>query len=376
MLDFGQMFSSMSGWFKQKQLRVGINLIVTLGLLWALYRQFFVVNDFQVLLLDFRQNLSQSSILQLSLVCLLMPINLFLETYKLRLPIPRRLLPSWRSSFGQVCAGIAVGLWTPARLGEFAGRLAQSKRDQRKAILSSTLIGAIAQWIPLLLGGGLALSYWRNIVLKLYDPQDGAYEFINQALRGGWGAWLAGLSTGVGIALLIVYWNSELLIKLLRKSSIITKFRSSRIATSMRVVRHSTSHRAGFLRKSEIRPSKGGGITETLLLSRFRLLSASLLRYGIYLFQMAIAFVSLGLNVEIDSAVIGTASALLVHGFLPLPSTLQVLARVQIIVLLFSFANPNEVSITAASLFIFALNLGLPALYGWFFIVQKNVKIE
>lgn len=338
MLRFGHL--SRAAAFSPPRLRLLVNVSVTLGLAYALYRQFFVVNDLPTLYSGFRQNLPTAFPYWLALIAALMPANLLLEAYKLRVALPQNLRASWRETLGQVCAGIAVGLWTPGRVGEFAGRLARTRAEQRGAMLSATALGGIAQWTPLLLGGGAAVLFWRKL----------SEDLANAYVDG-----LGILSVLVGLASGALFWNVVRVVRRARRLR-------SLPAWAIRIGR-----RLGI-----------GALAEPAFLEEFEsqragLLAASVARYLVYLLQMSMAFVAFGLPVGLLAAIAGTAALLLLHGFLPVPPALQAVARIEFALLLFAYCEPNEVAIAAASLFVFALNLGLPALGGWLFIVRKHV---
>ena len=331
-------------------IRSTVNVVVTAGLGYALYRQFFVVNDVVALWGGFRQNLHPRWLLLGSLIAGLMPVNLALEARKLRVALPQNLRSPWRETLGQVCAGIAVGLWTPGRVGEFAGRLARTNSTQRTAILASTALGGLAQWVPLLAGGGFALLYWDYTSLA----QDGSPSYIAKFSPN----WLA--SAGV-VGLVIASATGVLFWRLASILALLTRLRPP---TWLRSV-------AGRLSWPQWRSA---ATLRNFVCYRRALIAAAVTRYVVYLLQMSLAFVTMGLPLDLRDALVGTAALLLLHGFLPVPPALQAMARIEFAVVLFAAIRPNEVSIAAASLLIFALNLGLPALYGWLFIVRSNDK--
>lgn len=333
-------------------LRLLVNAVVTVGLAYALYRQFFVANHLPTLWVGFRQNLPHAFPYWIAATTALMPVNLLLEAYKLRVALPQNLRSSWPDTLGQVCAGIAVGLWTPGRVGEFAGRLARTRVEQRGAVLSATALGGIAQWSPLLVGGGAAVLFWRKpytVALAVVYTDEGGTGLADTIVTAvGSGSIVIGLASG------LIFWYVTDIVRALR--SIRFPAWVSGLGARLRL---GTLGRPDFLAAFE-RERRG-------------LLAASAARYLVYLAQMSMAFVAFGLPTTLLAAIAGTAALLLLHGFLPLPPALQVVARIEFALLLFAYCRPNEVSIAAASLFVFALNLGLPALSGWLFIVRRNV---
>lgn len=378
MLRFGHLSRALT--FRRPSLRTAVNVAVTFGLAYALYRQFFVVNHLPTLYIGFRQNLPSTFAPWIAAIAALMPVNLLLEAYKLRVALPRNLQTSWRDTLGQVCAGIAVGLWTPGRIGEFAGRLARTRNEQRGAILSATALGGIAQWSPLLVGGGVAVLLWQTLpelnlrpedawpdaisrianATAAVDPSTGADEYPMPAvgtlpayLGGEMVSYLGVTSVFCGLGAGLLFWRITAVIRYLRQQR-----RPTWTDRMLRATGVAALAPGAFLRVFERR--RGG------------LLTASVGRYVVYLLQMSAAFVAFGLPTALPAAIVGTATLLLLHGFLPVPPALQAVARIEFAVYLFAYCQPNEVSIAAASLFVFALNLGVPALIGWLFIIRRN----
>ena len=339
--------------------RALVNAAVTLGLAYALYRQFFVANDLVALWGGFRQNLPAGAPLYLAAVAGLMPANLLLEAYKLRVALPQNLRAGWRDTLGQVCAGIAVGLWTPGRLGEFAGRLARTRAAQRGPVIAATALGGIAQWTPLLLGGGLGVLLWRGLVPAGSGPPDAAAGAATAGvaaadyLRSGLVRWLAAGSAALGLLVGLLFFYVADALAWLRRA----RWPTSVLRPAWR------AYLGRALPVAALEAFRG---------ERVGLFSASVARYGVYVLQMGLAFVAFGLGVDVGAAILGTAALLLLHGFLPVPPALQAVARIEFALLLFAYSDPNEVAIAAASLFVFALNLGLPALVGWLFIVRRH----
>ncbi len=291
-----------------------------------------------------------------AVVAALMPVNIVIEAYKLRAALPRELQSSWSDSIGQICGGIAVGLWTPIRIGEFAGRLAGTQAIQRAPIVAVTALGAVAQWSPLLIGGGVALQFWRQATAAYGEATASAYgSQLRSYLYGDAAFWIGVFSVGLGLATAALFWYSP---------QVVLWGRGVKLPRWL----------APLVRRMGLSGLARVDVLETMERERTGLLAASAARYLIYLLQMSLAFMAFGLPVDLASALIGTATLLLLHGFLPVPPALQAVARIEFAVILFGYANPNEVSIATASLFIFALNLGLPALFGWLFIVRGNVK--
>lgn len=87
-----------------------------------------------------------------------MPINWILEGRKWQLLMAPFENISLKKAIKIIVSGVAVGIVTPGRIGEYAGRLVASDPTQKTEVITATLLGSIAQnfWNIL---GGVALSY-------------------------------------------------------------------------------------------------------------------------------------------------------------------------------------------------------------------------
>ena len=308
-----------------------LKIAVTLGLSYALYRQVFVDDDYRALTTQFARGLDARAWLYLSVAALLLPANLLLEALKFSdlLRATDAANANIRLALRRVLAGIAVGIFTPNRVGEYLGRLLEARPGERGALVAATFIGGLAQWLPLLLGGLLAGWFWAA---RLAQPP----SFLPALL---WAASVAVLGFGVSYLAL------------------------PRVITLLA--------RVPWLAR-RLRDLDGG--TDVRLATRLRVLAYAALRYGVYLAQISLVFVALGLDVGWGATVAGTALMLLAQTFLPLPAVAQSLARTELGMLIWAAAAPNPLALGAASLFVFVLNLGLPALVGLGLILRSDVE--
>ena len=95
----------------------------------------------------------------LALALALMPLNIALEAYRWH-RLVRRVEPSvrWRESLGAVLGGYPLGLLTPARVGEYAGRAALLRAVPAGASAALTLAEKTATLLTILAAGLVALA--------------------------------------------------------------------------------------------------------------------------------------------------------------------------------------------------------------------------
>ena len=95
----------------------------------------------------------------LVLVFVLMLLNWGLEAWKWKLLVARVEPLSFRSAFKATIAGTAIGLITPNRVGEFAGRVLFLAPADRIRGSFATILGSIAQFVVTLVIGSVMLPF-------------------------------------------------------------------------------------------------------------------------------------------------------------------------------------------------------------------------
>jgi len=264
---------------------------------------------------------------------LLMPVNWLLESCKWRLLMGSLRPISIGTAMRGVAAGIAFSLFTPNRLGEYAGRvLVVDARDNWPAFWS-TAVGNFCQLIVLLTIGGLGAAYFSGYYLPV----------IQKAL-----AYL--LPVG-GVSVLLLAWG---LFRLERWSAWLEARPFFRRWTGR--VRGQLRHLRRFRA-----PALMGGI------------SLAALRYLVYSTQYALLLRFFGVGVPLDAAYAGIATLFFIQTGLPLPPLLGLLARGELALLIWGVFGANELSVLAATFSLFIINLVGPALLGMAFVVKVNV---
>ena len=340
-------------------LRIGVAIL----LIAVLYRQLFVLNDFGRLWEGFRQNQSQSPLWQLLLVIFLMPVNLILEAQKFRMLFATERRPGIMLAMKSVLSGLVLGLITPNRVGEYVGRLIEHRARLRTVAFFSTVIGGLAQWTIMLLSGAFALAVLRY---------QGSLKsmFASYPELETWAEWLWILALLAGMSLLWVLAKARNLLPHLMKL-----LRTPKPGETTLQAENASFWKQNWERLRTHLGIKSEWLEEGIDLSQsqvWKVFGLACLRYTVYIAQFSLAYQYFGLKIELFEIALGTAILLLIQSFIPLPSSLQALARIELALLIWAYANPNEVSMTVVSMFIFVLNLALPALVGMINLVQSN----
>ena len=320
-------------------------MLVSIALCVGLYHQLFVRNDIVELWNSLKAQILVAPVWMLIVIVLLIPLNLLLEATKFRLLLPEEIRPSVIQACRRVCAGISIGLFTPNRVGEYLGRLTGTTVKDRAATIAATLLGGIAQLIPLLGGGVLCMICYSKF---------GVLDFASTLTN------VVAVFICIGLLLLFAFLPAVLLLI----ERLWSSFRQNRsfgpfttrlfgqVAYTLRGIRRLATTRPGDVRRALI---------------------IACCRYIIYLIQLSLAFAFFGLDAGLEIALFGSGILLFAQTFVPLPAFVQALARVELALLVWAAYQPNELGLASASFLIFVLNLGIPALLGLVEILRSDL---
>lgn len=232
-----------------------------------------------------------------------------------------------------ILSGLTLGIITPARIGEYVGRMYVTPFDQQKISISSTMICSFAQNIINILGGGI-VSYF---FLK---------EYIDVTFNGriSFVLWIV-----FNILLfVVVYFNFE-------------KFWQKGKKYLVRIIPQISIKYLDLA----LLPNSNDIKWKILLLSG--------IRYVIYLSQYIFLMYGLGYNVTFLNGVAIIMAIFMIQTLLPIPAILGFVVRVELAILLWSWIGlqAHEAVLLTSVLWLF--NLGLPAFMGWW-ILNKHTQ--
>lgn len=308
-----------------------IKLGLVCSIAYLIYDQIIVQRDIDSILVVFRKSYGNRSTLLLLVCIALMPVNWYIESAKWR-----RLISTWRSisqwlSMKAIYAGISLGIVTPARLGEYGGRLLVLDKKDRMNSLSATLLSSISQNIANLTGGLIGAVIFCSCYFSIHH-----YVLLSGSILGLLGImliWWLYLHIG---SIDISRWMSQKWMKMLRQQArVISLF------------------------------------DQDVLL---RVLHLSIGRYLIYSTQYVLILYYVGVDIPLLAAVTGVAVIYLLQSGIPLPPMLSVIARGELAIIIWSLFSDNIGGILAATFGLWVLNLLLPALLG--LLIVLNVSAE
>ncbi len=286
--------------------------------------------------------LNGDSLFFLLLVCILVFLNWGFEVVKWKLLSSKIELLSWCKTIHSVFYGISLGMITPKRTGEFAGRVWMLKPSNRFSGLLLNTAGSLSQLFITFLMGSIALS----ILYPLFNNNTDAFS-------AGMPAWF--LVFGTAFAFLII----------------VSVFALPIIARSAKTGQNSFSRKtASWLRVFSLLSSKD--MTGLLLLS--------FLRYWVFATQFYLLLRVFGLQLPFFTAINLIAIIYLFMTLVPLSAIWELAVRGSVAMLVFGIylshiGQPfQQASVLAATTVLWIINLALPAIAGGILGLNSELK--
>lgn len=263
----------------------------------------------------------------------LMPINWWLEAFKFKKLMSPHLNISTRHATATVLAGIAAGIVTPGRVGEYAGRLLTSDSDRKTEVISATLLGSIAQNLCNIVVG-LLFSYFflKSTIDVTYDN---TFTFVT-------------LVTIQVVLLVSIYYH------LPQVAHFMERFLGNRYI-------HSISPKLKAL-----------DLYKNSLLNV--VLGISAVRYLIYFLQYLCIMKFLGVESSFTDLAGNISGIYMIQTGIPLPAFLSVMARGELAVLVWAGIGVDSITALGATFSLWCINLVIPTLVGMAIILASDLK--
>lgn len=310
-------------------LAVKIILVVAFG--WFVSQRLTEQGDISAIWHAFLAKLETGPMWALMLALILMPCNWLMETLKWK-TLMRPVHLSWRRTVAAILSGVTLSLFTPNRTGEYGGRILYVQSGDRWRAVLASVTGSFAQnmvYIALGLVAGMVFLSRAHAIPSFTE-------------RGIW------ILVPVIICVLVgIYFHLP---------SIASALSSRRPPRFLRKLWDALQHLSGMPRKY---------LTQAL--------GFSAARYGIFVFQYVLLLHFFGVDVSWTWLVAGVAVMYLIQTSVPLPPVLDLVARNEVGIVLWAGMGANELSVVAAGLTIWTINLAIPALFGLLAISAVNV---
>jgi Lysylphosphatidylglycerol synthase TM region len=288
--------------------------------------------DFQTIQKAFLTELKGQHTFWLVLTLLFLPINWAVETLKWLHLIRHNESISYNQAYKAVLAGVTFSVFTPNRVGEFGGRILFLKPENVLKGIFSTVVGSWAQQVILISFGYLGFIY-------LLDTLWHTEKFIIV------GIFLLALM--FIFSLFFVFLNLEIVVPIFKKIRIL--YRIPSLIKNINIIRIYTK--------------------EDLKKTMFW----AFVRYLIYCLQYYFMLRFFGINVPLLRGGASIATIYLVQTSIPLPPVLGLVARNEIALQIWGLQGANPISISAATISLWIINLIIPAFIGLIFILKANL---
>ena len=269
---------------------------------------------------------NSSGLLLLSASCLLLTANWGIEVKKWTLITAPIEKISFANAWQSVWAGVCIGNLTPGRLGEFAGRILFFSPGVRAKIATSHFVSGITQLVVTIVLGCAGLIFYAKGLTK--------------------GTYMVTLT----LELLLLFFLCLVL------------FRINKVITWL--INVSRLKKFNF---------EGLSYPNSLLL---KLTGLSLLRYLVFSLQFLLILKACGVHGDFDKLAAVISIMYLVLSTIPMISVIEVAIRAYVAVILFGSFNPNDWQLTAASTLLWFINIALPSLIGYVFILKNNFTLR
>jgi hypothetical protein len=316
----------------RKRLNLIIKLIIALAFVIGVGYQLLHERDLGLIWENFITLWTWDNAWLVVLALALMPVCWLFESAKWRLlmgPVLQMKLPE---ALRAVLGGISISLFTPNRIGEYGGRILFVPSRYNWWAVIATLVGSFAQNLV-----NVAIGLLGVMAFLLFMPE------VPYAFRTGLGV-LVILSLCVAIVLYFYmpsigsYASRIKVPKWLRKPW--------RALELLRYVH--TPHLSGAL-------------------------AYSFLKYVVFCSQFVLLLTYFGVSIPPVWLIAGLAVMYLMQTSIPLPPFVDVMVRSELVILLWAGFAVNELSVFAASFFIWIINLLIPAFFGLIAISTVNV---
>lgn len=314
-----------STWLKYRPGSITLTVIkISIGLLLVSFLAYRIseainTNDF------FQLSFSSQVAPLLGLTILLCIVNWFLEAKKWKiLASPFQDMPIGLA-YKSVLAGLATGLITPNRLGNFIGRLAYVQEHNKVQATVNTQVGNLAQFIVSILLGIAGLSYTLVYLNPLLNP----FVFIL-------------FPATLLILSFWLYFNPKSILKLPFGKKIVAW-----------------------------RPKAFTDLATFPNSLKWRVLAFSVLRYFVFIIQYYSLFILFGTDISPVLIAALAATTFLITTIIPGVFFGKLLIRESAAVFVFSWVGLPVAVILAVSFLLWLINLASPALIGWYFWIKK-----
>jgi Lysylphosphatidylglycerol synthase TM region len=259
----------------------------------------------------------------LLMTLLLVPINWGLEAYKWQVLIAKLESISFTTAYKSVLAGLSVGIITPNRIGEFAGKLLFLKQASKLEATKISFAGSFIQLLITLIIGGIS----GVLLLETIDNP-----------------WNLKLIYGFHYTVLLLCIS--LLITAL---CLFMYYKTAWFYSFVHNNKHYFSYELG------------------------RVWLSSFFRYMVFSVQFYFMLIAFNVGLDVYTALVLIALTFLFTTIIPSSLLSSVVVRSGVAVFFFSAFTPLTTAVLLSSTTLWLANIGIPALIGGVFLSQQKI---
>lgn len=306
-----------------RRLLLGLKVGISFFMLFVIYRKVSGVEQFVGSLDVFMSRFNGGNIALIGAVLLLMPLNWWLEAWKWKLLLKHSASVSLAEAMRSVLGGLSIGFATPARVGEFAGRVMFLHKGERVDGIYLSAIGGLAQSIVTFLTALFMLRFYAGNSDAFFS----AYSYVAFAL--------------LAFVMVAVYISFEEVMLWLKKS----KLHISDYVIDVRKTPHRRDKWWVFL--------------------------TSMLRYAVYVLQYYLLLRFIGMSANVFEMIAAVSLILFLQSVSPLIPLTDLTVRGGIALLVFNHCEANmTLGIFMVPVILWVINLLIPAVIGYFYILK------
>jgi hypothetical protein len=246
-----------------------------------------------------------------------MPVNWLLETVKWKWLI--RSQAPFLNLLKSIIAGVTLGFITPARSGEFIGRVMFLDEEDKAKVFYLSVVGGIIHTAITLAAGALCISFWSKDLF-----------------------W-SGAATGAAVGFLLLYFRYDLFNNIISSIPFLERKR--------------------FILHNKQLPDFATQINVLLI---------TLMRYGVYILQYILLQMFFGVSDNFFLLLVHNGVFFLFHSFSPLMPFLDFSFRGGLALYVFQDVTSNNIAVLSAVLWAWFMNLVVPAIIGYLFILNRR----
>ncbi len=299
----------------------------------GLYYQLFQNKNLWSAWSEYKNNVSADATVLTIIVFILMIINWSVEAIRWNSLLRKVEYVSFIDALKATFSGITFALFTPNRVGEYAGRVLFINTVSRWRILIVTTIGIYAQLLSTILFGTLGLAYVMLVSGILHSTFYVEWTVIILLVISA-------------ILLFVLYFNIRLIENLLERFSFLSK-----VKIYLKVLLHYSSKEL------------------------FNVLSLSMLRYVVFTAQYLLLLKIFNIQIPLLEGSALIATIFLVQTIIPSIAIAEVGIRGNVALFFLSSYSSNQLGIVSAAWGLWLINLVIPAVIGMILIlINRGIK--